>query len=340
MKRFVLFCTIFLIATAGCTAASTPPPTQVPATEVSAPKEVGIAVLIPVLGNSYCEALVKGVKDTASRMGATVDVYSADYDAATQVQQLEDAVTSGKFNAFIIDPVDSMNLLPDIQDAAKTGIAIGTFDAIVGPNLNSLDPVEGVNVVVAVTGEIQGMAFGEKVVEACGDLNPCKVLYMSGFQQLMVDQERARAFHAVVDKYPQIEVVAEQESNYLQDKGFDVTQNILQSHPDINVIISVGDQSSLGAAQAVADAGLSDKVIILGNGASVEGVKAVQDGTFLATYAILPFTEGQIAAEWVIRAARGEAVHQGIDMTTVSPPLPATGPWITKDSADTFEAQW
>jgi hypothetical protein len=59
-----------------------------------------------------------------------------------------------------------------------------------------------------------------------------------------------------------------------------------------------------------------------------------------ATYVNLPFTEGQIAADYVIKAVNGETVHVGVDMTKASPPLPATGPWIDKNNASTFEPQW
>src|SRR5919198_570780 len=47
-----------------------------------------------------------------------------------------------------------------------------------------------------------------------------------------------------------LQVVAKQPADWDQDKGFDVAQNMLQSHPDISVFFGRADAMALGAAQA------------------------------------------------------------------------------------------
>ena len=103
---------------------------------------------------------------------------------------------------------------------------------------------------------------------------------------------RTNAINAYLKKFPNIKVVAEQEGKYLANTGRTAMQNMLQAHPDVNVAGSSGDQMTAGMEQAVKSAGLTGKVELIGNGASIPGVAAVRAGRWYATVANLPYTEG------------------------------------------------
>lgn len=319
-------------------ASAVPPTSTVPPTPQ---KKIVVAFFINKYANSYSEALIQGAIDEVSKVGGTVVVFDANYDATVQVAQMQDALTSGKYNAWIMSVVNGLNILPEVDAAAKAGIAIGTMGTIIGPNPTSFVPYPGVSIVAAIIGQDFGKRIGEKLVEVCADKDPCKVVYLLGTAAQTVDQQRLIGLHSILDTHPNIMVIAEQEANYAQDQALNVMQNILQAHPDINVVASVGDQMSLGAIQAIADAGLTGKVIVLGQGANVQGIKAIQDGTMYATFANIPYTAGQLIADYLIQVVLyGQKGTKSIDLSTVSPPLPASGPWIDKSNVSTFTPQW
>jgi ribose transport system substrate-binding protein len=142
---------------------------------------------------------------------------------------------------------------------------------------------------------------------------------------------------SVLADSPNVELVAEQEgADYARDTGLKVAQNILQANPDLDVLVTSGDQMTLGAEQAVEDAGLSDQVALIGNGGSEPGVQAVQEGRWFGTVALVPYSAGQAAAEQAINAVRGEPV----ETVVLSTDLSNVGALITQDNADQFEAQW
>jgi ABC-type sugar transport system substrate-binding protein len=180
------------------------------------------------------------------------------------------------------------------------------------------------------------------IVRACDTVpeKPCKVGYLNGAQALTIDQDRVEAIGNVLADHPDIEIVANQEALYLQDKGYEVAQNMLQANPDIDVLATSGDQMMLGAEQAVIDAGLQGKILLLGNGTGERGYEAIKEGRFWANYADIPYTMGQIAGEIAIKAVRGEEVPRSVKNDEQKPPLPPDGPIITQENVDQFEPQW
>lgn len=299
-----------------------------------------IGVFIPVLGNSYTKAFTDGIKSVADKHGGAVQVFSGEYNQTKQLNQMQDAITSGRFKAFIVYAISGTDVVSGVDAAVAAGIKVVGADVVIGSHPNSLVPYKGLSGFVGGTGQEDGQYIGDLVVSACKDVNPCKVAYLIGVQALTVDQDRLTALKATIASHPNIKLVAVQEGKYLQNVAYSVSQNILQAHPDLNVIASSGDQMTLGAALAVNDLGLTGKVKLIGNGASKEGYKAVVDGSMYGTVANIPYTEGQIAAQMAFDALAGTNYVRSVDFFTQSPPNPPSGPIITKDNATAFQPQW
>lgn len=354
--HFLLF-SILVLVLAACGGATTAqePPVQEPAVQESAEpvaateppaemKPVRIALFHTVLGNTYTKAVSDGVAETAERLGATVDVFGADpaFDAVAQSRQIQDAIVSNKYDVFIIYACDGNAVATDVEDAIAAGIKVVAIDVVIGPDARTYEPYGDIVAYVGRTGIDHGTYLGQMIVRACDTVTtkPCKVGYLNGVQALTIDQDRVEAITKVLADYPDIEIVSNQEAFYLQDKGYEVAQNMLQANPDINVFATSGDQMMLGAEQAVKDAGLTGKILLLGNGTNQQGYDAIKEGRFFAGYADIPYTMGQIGAEIAIKAVRGEDVPTSVKNDDQRPPLPPDGPIITKDNVDQFKPQW
>ena len=115
------------------------------------------------------------------------------------------------------------------------------------------------------------------LVLACKDLNPCKVGWIAGFATIDFERSIKYQLGAVQKTHPNIKVVAYQDGGgYLADPAFKIAQNMLQAHPDINLLATSGDQMTLGAEIAVKGAGGHGKIRIISGGLSCPGQKAVQ----------------------------------------------------------------
>lgn len=299
-----------------------------------------IALFNPLGNNEYVRNAELGVRSIIEAAGGTVDAFDAGFNPEEQLNQINDAITAGVYDAFIIYSVDGVGVTVGVDAAAEAGIPVIALDAPINPNRQTLVPYRNIAGQIARTGVGDGAQIGQAIVMACEGVDPCEVAFLIGFQGFPLDLDRLEAIRGVIAPYPNIQIVTVQEASYLEDVGYDVSTNILQANPGIDVIASVGDQMTLGAELAVQDAGLEDQVKLIGNGASQDGYRAVAEGRWFATVANIPYTNGQIAAQMALQAIAGELIIRSVNMYDQSPPIPPSGAVITQDNVAEFQPQW
>ena len=299
-----------------------------------------IALFNPLGNNTYVASAEEGVRSIVEAAGGTVQAFDAGFNPEEQLNQINDAITSGGFDAFIIYSVDGVGVTVGVDAAAEAGIPVIALDAPINPDRRTLVPYANVAGQVARTGVGDGTHLGNAIVMACEGVDPCEVAFLIGFQGFPLDLDRVDTINSIIASHPNIQMVAVQEAQYLEDVGFDVTTDLLQANPGLDVIASVGDQMIIGAEIAVQDAGLEGQVKLIGNGASAPGYEAVVEGRWFATVANIPFTNGQIAAQMALQAIDGTLIIRSVNMYDQSPPIPSSGPVITQENAAQFTPQW
>jgi ribose transport system substrate-binding protein len=281
--------------------------------------------------NSFAQATLAGIREQAKKEGVEVQFFDPNFDSATQVSQIQNAITTGDFQAFIVQANDGNAVVPPIREAIDEGITVvGEFTPI-GTRYDTVEPqVEGMTFVGEPPTE-NGTALGEMGVEACGDMDSCQVAYLEGFKSLPLDNARTDAVKAALKTASNVQLVASVEGGYTQDSGLKAAQNVLQAHPDVDVMIG-SSQAIAGAEQAVKDAGADVKLV--GNGGSRQAVSAVKEGRWYATYVIAEKSAGAKAAELAIAAARGEKVPPSFDTRELQEPRG------TKEGLGSFKGQY
>jgi ribose transport system substrate-binding protein len=265
--------------------------------------------------NSFAQATFAGIKEEASKEGVEAKFFDPNFDSAKQVSQIQNAITSGQYQAFIVQSNDGNAVVPPIKEALAAGIkVVGEFTPV-GTRYDTIEPqVPGMTFVGEAPAD-NGRTLGELGVEACKGVDPCNVAYLEGFKSLPLDNARTAAAKAALGTAPNIKIVASVEGGYTQEAGLKAAQNVLNAHPDVNVLIG-SSQAIAGAEQAVKDAKLTGKVKLIGNGGSRQAVAAVKAGRWFACYAFAEKSSGAKAAELAIKSARGETVPKSFDVRT------------------------
>ncbi|MBX5441103.1 MAG: sugar ABC transporter substrate-binding protein [Solirubrobacteraceae bacterium] len=283
--------------------------------------------------NSFAQATWAGVQEAAKAAGVEAEFFDPNFDSAKQVSQIQNAIASGDFDAFVVQANDGNAVVPVVEEAIAEGIPVVAEFTPVGTDYASLEPqVEGM-VFVGEPPVENGTALGEMAVEACGDLDPCKIAYLEGNPQLPLDAARTEAVKEAISKAPNAELVATVVGGYTQADGLKAGQNVLQAHPDVNVIVG-SSQAIAGVEQAVEDAGKAGEVKLIGNGGSRQAVKAVKDGRWAGVYVIAEKAAGRKAAELAIAAAKGEDVPSSFDTRELQEPRG------TKETLGDFEGEY
>jgi ribose transport system substrate-binding protein len=326
----------FGISTIG-TVAQDATPASTPALDCSTVEPINVAFFGFAAANGFAQATWSGVQEAAEELCATARFFDPNFDSATQVAQIQDAITSGEYQAFVIQSNDGNSVVPVVEEAVAAGIVVvGEFTPI-GTDYDSIEPqVEGMTSYVGTSIVDNGEGLAELGIQACESLgvDPCNVAYLQGFRALPLDNARTDAVLKGLEAAEGVEVVASPEGGYTQATGLAAAQDVIQANPDVNVIIG-SSQAILGAEQAVNDAGLTG-VALIGNGAPRQAVAAVKEGRWFAIWVDAEASAGKEAASVAIRAARGEEVPSSVDTTKILPT-----PFGTKDNipAD-YEGQW
>ena len=87
---------------------------------------------------------------------------------------------------------------------------------------------------------------------------------------------------------------------------------MLQAHPAIETVFACNDMMALGAIEAIAAAGRTGKIRVLGFDAVDDARRALLAGTMEATVAQFPDEMGRLAVETAVKVLKGESVPSDI----------------------------
>jgi ribose transport system substrate-binding protein len=155
-----------------------------------------------------------------------------------------------------------------------------------------------------------GRLAGEYLVKVTG--GKARVGILEGIPGHETGDSRLRGFRDAVKTTPGITIVASQPANWERDQGFNVFQNMLQAHGDIDSVFACSDLMALGALEAIAAAGKTGRIKVIGFDALDDAKKAIRAGTMEASVAQFPSEMGRAAVESAVRVIRGEPVPADI----------------------------
>lgn len=133
---------------------------------------------------------------------------------------------------------------------------------------------------------------------------------------------RSQGYHDVLDKLPNMKMVAQQTANWSQTEALTVMESILQANPNIKGVICGNDTMALGAQAALLAAGKKD-VIVVGFDGSDDAIQSIGKGELKAT-SLQPVAEmaiqAAVQADAFIKTGKAEkAEKQSIDMVLLTP---------------------
>lgn len=273
--------------------------------------------------NSFAQATWKGVQEATKKYGGTETFLNGDFSATTQVSQLEDEITSGQYNVFVIQANDGSAVVPEVKKAIKKGIVVVAEFTQVGSNYSEIAPQVPGEISVVESAVLNGTDLGKLAIGACGSLATCNVVYYQGFPTLPLDVARTKAVLAELKTDMHVKLLEDPVGGYLQSTGETVTEDVLAAHPDVNVIIG-SSQAMEGATIELKAKGLLGKVKIVGNGGSTQAVNFVKAGTWYGTFGIPEVTDGYDATLYGIEKLQGGMPPTAVNSANLGP---AGGEW-------------
>lgn len=276
------------------------------------------------VSNSWRVKMRDMLVEEADKLGVELVETDAHDDANTQNSNIE-AMLQKDLDAILITPCVEDAVNPGIEAAYAKGIPVILFDRTAS--------TEDYTHFVGWTDENNGAACAQMIVDALTEKNgeaKGKVIALDSIAGSGTDNGQKAGQNKVFDKYPDIEIIDRQYTDFEASKGKTAMEDFLSKYGpgEIDAVISQDGGVTLAAWDAIKEAGREDEGIIIVNADGINGVaKMVKEGTCYG------FTQFPCAASV-------EALHLAIDTLEGKDPsdkiVTKDAIVVTKDNIDEY----
>ncbi len=223
----------------------------------TAGKPLTIAMMPKSKGNAYFIACRRGAEEAAKELGVEL-LWDGptDPDPAKQNEIVETWITRG-VDVIAVAVENREGISSALRKAQDAGIKVVTWDSDAEPDARSFF----VNQATPQGIGTSLMDAGAKSMQNAGEFAVISASLTSANQNEWLKYIDQR----LKEKYPEIKRVANRPCDDLQKKAFDEATTLLNSYPDLKLIMAICSPAVPGAAEAVKQSGRTDvKVVGLG----------------------------------------------------------------------------
>lgn len=269
--------------------------------------KIGFAV--QTLSNQVWAQQAEAIKASAQKDGNEVTVVDCKENANTQIDQLENFITSG-MDVIIVNPVDAQAIEETCKKAREDGILIMSWD----------EEMENSDINWLIKNYDLGAKIGEEAAKWIKETfkdQPCEVVVL-GYPQIPILLQRE---NGIVDQLaklaPNASVVANQPAIDTTE-GLNAMENILEAHPDIKAVCCIGGGGAAGANEALKGrygASIPNDVGIFSTDLTNETIASIQNGEFSKVCVAITGNAvvcGEVAYNLAVDKASGAAMEKNI----------------------------
>lgn len=194
-----------------------------------------LGLIIPDVQNPFFSAIARAVADTAEQYGYTVFLCNSDGDADHEINYLRSLKT--RYVDGLIIATRQVNLR-ETRGLKKSGIGMVFLDRAV-----EADSAYSVKV-----DHYQGALLAVRHLLAVG----CrKIAHISGPLFLNTAHERYKGYEFLMKQADAFDPSLVLEGDFTVAKGFELTDRLMKSNPDVDGIFAANDLTAIGALKAL-----------------------------------------------------------------------------------------
>jgi ABC-type sugar transport system substrate-binding protein len=285
--------------------------------------------------NPHTKAEANGAIARAKQVGAHITVFDPAFDAVKQVSQFQDALTSGKYDAYLINCLDCSAIIPTVKKAIAEGKKIVTIASPLSGTSATTGYYPGTVAHINVTPVAQGKIMAREVIKALPSGG--NMALIEGIAGQTGNEDFKKGFMSIMKTQSKIKIVADQYAQWDPTKATTVLQAILQAHPNqINLLLTWADEMTAGPVQLLQAQHLlctwpatscTGKIKVIGHDMAKGGYDALKKGWFVSDWANIPYQHGYIGVDYLVKALKGIKVPH-FNPAHPSPPCAKTGDCI------------
>lgn len=273
--------------------------------------ELSIAVVPKLVGIPYFNASEKGANQAGEDLGVDVQYTGpTQADAAAQVKVVEDLI-SKNVDVIAIAPNDPASVDPVLKKAKDQGINVIDWDTPANKDLVEYS-------VKQIDDDVFGRHMAQKLVEAMGTEEGEIAILTGGLSAANLNLWIEAAQKEFDENYPGIKIVTEKiPTEEKQQVAYQKTLDLMKSYPNLKGILAVSTPAPLGAAQAVQEKGMQDKISVVGSALPTDSLPFLEDGSLDTAVLWDPGKLGALTVAVGKMIAEGEEITDGMEVEGV-----------------------
>ena len=296
-RRLSLWLALALLCLCGC---------QVGA---ASPARRSVALIVKSTGSEFFLSVFAGARAAAVdyNLDLTISGPETEEDYETQNRMIAQAVDAGA-EAIVFSAIDYEKNIAAIDAAAQSGVRIVSIDSGVGSSQ--------VSAYIGTDNYAAGQMAAQAALE--GTQGPLRVGIVNYDEGTANGQERKQGAVDTLTQSGRAQIAAAVTTLVDAGSAQADTVQLLRTHPEVNVLVAFNEPTSVGAALAVRDLGLSGEVFVVGFDSNVVTIDGLYDGYVDALIVQNPYAMGYLGVESAYKLLSGQsgALEPVVDTST------------------------
>ena len=253
--------------------------------------------------NHFWTQLIEGVEMAAWEKKADVSIVApdAEHDIARQNVLIDWAIEQ-KPDAILLSPSSYTETTGYARKVKEAGIPLVLIDSEIDEDI--ADAVVATDNVKL--GEVEGSFMKTFVTE------DSKIAIMGHVKNSSTAIEREAGVRKGLgeDEERIVDVVF---CNSEYDKAYNLMIELMEQYPDISIVAGLNEYSAVGAARAIKDMKMENRIKVVGIDSSLEEIQLLEEGIFEGIIVQNPYKMGYLGMEAAIDLLNGEKISKKID---------------------------
>ncbi len=241
-----------------------------------------VGLVMKSLANEFFKTMEEGARKFAAQDGTFELIpvgMNSETDIDTQVAAMENFVVK-KVDLIVVAPADSVGMVTSVKRAIDSGITVVNFDVTLDKQALKKAGLPEDFLFVGPDNAVGAEMVGDHLGKTLG--NGAKVIIIEGNPGADNAKQRKEGFMRSVKKFD-LQLLDSKTAHWETEEANTLMTNLLTKYPDVQGIMCANDSMALGVEKAIAAAGKTGKIQIVGfdNIGAVQNL--IKEGKVLAT---------------------------------------------------------
>lgn len=268
-----------------------------------------VAVIAKSTTSAYWKSVFAGANaaKTEYNLEITQEGPEDEEDWETQNEMIDKAVENGA-EVIVLSAVDYNNNVEAVERAVESGVKVVVIDSDVNSDLVSCR--------ISTDNYQAGRMVGEAVLDS---IDQAIYVGIVNFDEISANgQQREQGFRNEVDGDSRVTIIDAINVNSNTESAKEATKNMLKQHPQINVIVTFNEWTSLGVGYAIQEMELAEETKVIAFDSNVVSVGMLETGEVDALIVQNPYAMGYLGIECAYHLINGHSLDQTVIDTTTT----------------------